>query len=110
MSVYAATKSYVLSMSRALNREMRERGVRVMAVGPGWVRTEFFDRAVVNEGVIVYYNRFYTPEQVVHRAFRDMRKGKDVSVCGIASRTLMRLAKLLPHKVVMWVWCKQQKK
>lgn len=110
ISVYAATKAYVVSFSRALNRELKNRGIRVIAVCPGWVRTEFFDRAVVDESVIVYYNNFVTAEQVVARAIRDMKRGKDVSVCGTSTKFQLFLAKMLPHKLVMQIWCKQQKK
>ena len=110
IAVYAATKAYVVSFSRALNRELRGRDIRVIAVCPGWVRTEFFDRAVIDESVIVYYNNFVTAEQVVSRAIRDMKRGKDVSVCGASTKFQLFLAKMLPHKLVIWIWCKQQKK
>lgn len=110
ISVYAATKSYVLSFSRSLNKELKQRGIHVLAVCPGWVRTEFFDRAVDNEGVIVYYNKFVTAEQVVRRALADMKKGKDVSICSFSIRAQALLVKLLPHRLVMSIWCKQQKK
>ena len=43
INVYAATKAFVLHFSRALNKELEPRGIRVLAVCPGWVRTEFFD-------------------------------------------------------------------
>ncbi|MBE6677531.1 MAG: SDR family NAD(P)-dependent oxidoreductase [Ruminococcaceae bacterium] len=109
IGVYGAGKAYVLSFSRALNRELKRKGIRVMAVCPGWVKTEFFDRAV-RDDTISYYNRFYTAEQVVKRALRDMKKGKDVSICGIAVRMQVRATKLLPHKLVMAIWCKQQRK
>ena len=109
IGVYGAGKAYVLSFSRALNRELKGKGIRVMAVCPGWVKTEFFDRAV-RDDTISYYNRFYTAEQVVKRALRDMKKGKDVSICGIAVRMQVRATKLLPHKLVMAIWCRQQKK
>ena len=46
INVYGASKAYVLSFSRALGVELRPRGVRVMAVCPGWITTEFFDHAV----------------------------------------------------------------
>ena len=110
ISVYAATKSYVLSFSRAIGKELEKRKISTIAVCPGWVRTEFFDRAVENEGVIVYYNNFVTPEQVVSRSYRDIARGKDVSVCGASTRFQVFIAKLLPHKLVMKIWCKQQKK
>ncbi len=110
ISVYAATKAYVVSFSRALNKELESKGIRVIAVCPGWVRTEFFDRAVVNDGVIVYYNNFVTSDQVVRRAIRDMERGRDVSVCGASTRIQLLLAKILPHRLVMRIWCKQQNK
>jgi short-subunit dehydrogenase len=90
--------------------ELKNRGIKFMAVCPGWVKTEFFDRAVVDTSVITYYNQFFTPEQVVTRAFKDMKKGKDVSVCGFKIRAQVLLTKLLPHKLVMKIWLKQQGK
>ena len=109
IGVYGASKAFVLSYSRALNRELRPRGIRVMAVCPGWVRTDFFDRAVSDE-TIVYYDRWYTPEQVVSRALRDMGRGRDVSICGLPVRAQVLLVKLLPHRLVMRIWCRQQGK
>ena len=80
-----------------------------MAVCPGWVKTDFFDRAVVDD-TITYYNKYFTAEEVVTRALRDMKRGKDVSVCGASIRAQVTLTKLLPHGIVMEIWCKQQKK
>ena len=110
IAVYGASKSYVLSFTRAVNKELRHTGIKMMAVCPGWVKTEFFDTAVVKSDVITYYNRFYTAEQVVTRAIRDMKKGKDVSVCGFPVRAQVLLTKLLPHRLVMKIWLKQQNK
>lgn len=111
INVYGATKAFVLSFSRALNVELKKqgRGIHVMAVCPGWVRTEFFEHAVLDD-TITYYNRFFNPQEVIERALRDMKKGKDVSVCGFSIRAQVLLTKLLPHGVVMEIWCHQQKK
>ena len=110
IGVYGATKAYVLSFTRALGAELRHTGIKMMAVCPGWVKTEFFDRAVTDESVITYYNQFFTAEQVVTRARKDMKKGKDVSVCGFMIRAQVLLTKLLPHRLVMKIWLKQQGK
>ncbi len=111
INVYGASKAFVLSFSRALNKELQKqkRGIRVMAVCPGWVKTDFFDRAVVDD-TITYYNRYYTAEEVVAKAMKDMKKGKDVSVCGFPVRTQVWATKHLPHGIVMEIWCRQQKK
>ncbi len=110
INVYGATKAFVLSFSRALNVELKKRKIKVMAVCPGWVKTEFFDTAVTDDSVITYYNKMWTPEQVITRALKDMKRGKDVSVVGFSIRMQVLATKLLPHKLVMKIWCKQQKK
>lgn len=108
IGVYAATKSYVLSFTRALNMELKGR-IKAMAVCPFWVRTEFFDRAV-RDDTVTYYSRYLTAEQVVTAALRDMKRGKDVSVCGFMNKAQALVCKLLPHRLVMAIWCRQQKK
>lgn len=109
IGVYGATKAFVLSFSRALNVELKSREIKVLAVCPGWVRSEFFNRAVKDD-TISYYNDWFTPEEVITRALRDMKRGKDVSVPGLNIRLQVLATKLLPHRLVMKIWCKQQKK
>ena len=109
INVYGATKAFVLSFSRALNVEWKKRGIAVMAVCPGWVKTEFFDHAVTDD-TITYYNKFFTAEEVVACALKDMKRRRDVSVCGASIRAQVFFTKLLPHRLVMKIWCRQQKK
>ena len=109
INVYGASKAYVLSFSRALGREVEKRGIRVMAVCPGWITTEFFEHAV-HDDTIRYYNRFYPPEQVIAKALKDMKKGKAVSVLGFPERLQVQLVKHLPTSFIMNTWCKQQGK
>ena len=109
INVYGATKAFVLGFSRALNAELKPRGIRVMAVCPGWVKTEFFDHAVTDDTSITYYNRFYEAKDVIRRALQDMARGRDVSILGFPIRVQVFFTKLLPHRLVMWIWLKQQK-
>ncbi len=109
ITTYAATKSFVLSFSRGLGRELKNRKIRTLAVCPGWTRTEFFDRAADYGDVIIYYNKFVTAEQVVDCAFKDMKKGREISLCGFNTKWQVLAAKLMPHKWVMNIWCKQQR-
>lgn len=108
IGVYGASKAFVLSFSRALNVELKPRGIRSMAVCPGWVATEFFDHAVSDDSV-TYFNKIYTPDVVVRTALKDMAKGKDVSIHGLPVKAQVLAVKLLPHKLVMKIWMKQQK-
>ena len=109
MCVYAASKAFVLSFTRAINVELEPRGIRAMAVCPGWIKTEFFDRAV-RDDTVSYFNRYYSARQVIEQALIDMDKGKDVSVLGGPEKRQVWLVKHLPHRLVMRTWCRQQGK
>ncbi len=106
-AVYGASKSYVLSLSRALWRELRPKGIHVMCVCPGWIRTEFQQHAQHDE-YIRYVDRWYGPEEVAAQAMKDLAKKKVVSILGHPVRRQVRLVKFLPVKLVMDIWCRQQ--
>ena len=106
-AVYGASKSYVLSLSRAIGRELRPRGVHVMCVCPGWIKTEFQQHASHDE-YIRYVDRWYGPEEVAEQAMRDLKKKKTVSILGAPVRRQVKLVKHLPVDLVMDIWCRQQ--
>jgi uncharacterized protein len=110
IATYAASKAFVLSFSLALGVELKKRGIHVLCVCPGWIKTEFFNRAVKDNTTIVYYDRFYESKDVVKRAMKDLKKHKTVSILGLPVRMQVRLVKFLPKSFVMSTWCKQQKK
>ena len=106
-AVYGASKSYVLSLSRAIGRELRPRGVHVMCVCPGWIKTEFQQHAKHDE-YIRYVDRWYGPEEVAAQAMKDLEKKKTVSILGAPVRRQVALVKHLPVDMVMDIWCRQQ--
>lgn len=112
IATYAASKAFVLSYGRALNRELQTaRGARVLCVCPFWTKTAFFDRAISDNAntVVKKYAVMYEPSQIVTRAWKDVKKSKrDISICGAYSKGQALLVKLLPHKLVMSIWMKQQ--
>ena len=112
ITTYGATKAFVLSYTRAMNRELKGTGIRMMAMNPGWVKTEFFNHALqTNSGEVQYYNQLWEAKDVVATGLHDLYKTKkDYSVHGFAVRMQVRAVKLLPHKIVMNTWCNQQKK
>ena len=112
ITTYGATKAFVLSYSRAMNRELKKKGIRVMAMNPGWVKTEFFSHAFQTNGSEVqYFNRLYDADEVVSTGLKDLyRTKKDYSIHGFPVRMQVRLTKLLPHSLIMTIWQNQQKK
>ena len=111
ITTYGATKSFVLSYSRAINRELKHQGVRVMAMNPGWVKTEFFNHAFqTNQSEVQYFDRLYEAKDVVRTGLKDLyRTKKDYSVHGLPVKIQVLLVKLVPHRFVMDIWQNQQK-
>ena len=112
ITTYGATKAFVLSYCRAMNAELKSKGIRMMAINPGWVKTEFFNHAFqTNGGEVQYFDRLYEAKDVVATGLKDLyHTKKDYSVHGFPVRMQVRLVKLLPHSIVMSVWLNQQKK
>lgn len=109
-NVYAATKAFVHSYARALNMELRPRKINVCAVCPFWTKSKFFDRAGQTEKhVVIKFAAMYEPRDVVNKAYKDIMRGKDISICGFIARSQVRLVRLIPTKIVMNTWIKQQK-
>lgn len=103
-AIYAATKSFVLSYSRALNAELKPRDISVTAVCPGPVRTEFFDIAETTGHVPLYKKlTMADPKKVVRLALRDSMMGKSVSVYGPLMKAFSLLCKIVPHDILLKV-------
>ncbi|MEZ5117586.1 MAG: SDR family oxidoreductase [Candidatus Nanopelagicales bacterium] len=96
---YSAAKSYVLVFSEGLNHELAGTGVHVTAVCPGFVHTEFHQRAEMNMSSVPEW-LWLTPDQVVEQALRDARKGRPVSVPGGQYKALSTLARYAPRPLV----------
>lgn len=111
-NVYASTKAFVSAYSRALSVELKDRKISVTSVSPGWVETEFFTHAEKSSAKHApkYYKPMYSAKQVVEKAYKDSKKGKMESVCGLFVKTHKILGKLLPYKVADFVWKTELKK
>lgn len=101
-AVYAASKAYVYSFSRALNRELRSEKIYVTAVCPGPVDTPFFNIAE-KDGKILTIKKMAMAkaDKVVERAIRDSFYKKESSVYGAMIRFCEIFSKIVPHKIVL---------
>lgn len=101
-ALYAATKAYVLSLSRALRQELKGRQIHVTAVCPGPVKTSFFERSQKYGKTPDYKRKFMAdPRDVVSVALIDSDKNREISVFGLGMRALRVGAKLIPHKLIL---------
>lgn len=106
--MYASTKVFVVHFSRALHVELKKCGIPVTTVCPGYVRTEFFEVAkdTKNPNTCRNFKPLYETEDVVEKALKDSKKGRDMSVLGLHVKFLRLMSKLLPHRLVMNLWLK----
>lgn len=98
-AVYSATKSYVISFSRAIRQELKKKKISVTAVCPGPVDTPFFSEL---ENVKEYKKKYaVSPETVAKKAMKASKKGKALCVPTFSMKTLHLASKILPTSIIM---------
>lgn len=99
MAVYYASKAFVLSFSEALHQELSDRGVRVTALCPGPVPTEFQARAGLGDRMP---NVLSLPaERVARIGYDGFMRGKRVVVAGTGNRIAISLLRFMPHALLL---------
>jgi hypothetical protein len=102
MAVYYASKAYVLSFSEALHAELSGRGVKVTALCPGPVATEFQSRAGFQAGGLGEYGFLALPApRVAEIGYRGLMSGKRVVVAGIGNKLAVFLLRLMPKALLL---------
>ena len=99
VATYAAGKAFVRHLTEALHEELAGTGIRVMALCPGFTRTDIFAGAG-SEPRMVPGMLWMTPDQVARRALDDLDSGAVVSVPGIAYKLLAVSSPRLPAALV----------
>lgn len=97
-STYGAGKAWVTMFSRSLHATYAGRGVRVLAVCPGFTRTEFHDRLGGRPSMPEFM--WLSADQVVDTAMADLQAGREVSVAGRHYQALRVLSRYTPDPVV----------
>ena len=110
-SVYAATKAFVLSFSRALREELKSRRIYVTAVCPGPVSTEFFEVAE-QYGSVLGIKKYVMaqPERVARAALAASCKSRPMSVYGPAMNAFWLMTRLMPQDPVLHLTYRMKKK
>ena len=105
LNIYAATKSFLERFSRGLRWELFPRGIKVTAVCPDWVKTEFIAVAIdtQNNQTIKHFPFAVKPKNIVSCALRDSYLGLPVSTYSVAFFHRI-FAKFIPHEITTAFW------
>ncbi len=103
LAVYSSTKAYLFSLSKALRAELKPRGIRVLAVCPGPMDTEFLPVAGIAPGASHTFDTLprVNPAMAAEKSLKASAKGKAVYTPRLFYKFYRAVAKILPHGVVM---------
>jgi uncharacterized protein len=99
MGGYSAIKSWVTSYTEGLANELHGTGVKVVALCPGWVRTEFHERANINISSIPPF-LWLDADRLVADCLDDVAGGKVISIPSKRYKVLMTICEHLPHRAM----------
>ncbi|MDE0778788.1 MAG: SDR family oxidoreductase [Nocardioides sp.] len=94
---YAATKAWVNSFTEWAANEYRAQGVTVMALCPGFTKTEFHERMDVTRGTGFLW---LDVDFLVEKALSDFDKGRIYSIPGAQYKTIVGLTRLVPNRAL----------
>ncbi|MFH8527141.1 SDR family NAD(P)-dependent oxidoreductase [Streptomyces tendae] len=93
---YGASKAWVVQFTQGVAKDLAGSGVRLMALAPGFVRTEFHERAGMGTDNIPNW-MWLDADNVVAAGLADLSRGKSLSIPDPRYKTLMGAAKLVPR-------------
>jgi short-subunit dehydrogenase len=99
-ATYSASKAYVVAMSESLAVRYAPRGVKVMALCPGYVRSEMHDPAEVPASGLQARLLWLDAEKLVDIALRDLHRGRVICMPGLPYKASVAVTKLLPRRAV----------
>jgi uncharacterized protein len=103
MAVYYATKSYVLSFSKALARELAGTSVRVTALCPGTLRTSFEESSGADSSWLYRILPAQTAEFAARAGYQGMKRGRAIVIPGLITKLLALAGELPPRRLALEV-------
>jgi uncharacterized protein len=110
MSVYFASKAFVLSFSEAVNNEVCDKGITITALCPGATHSGFQAAAAMQDSKIFEGNNFPTSREVAEFGYKAMMKGKTVAIHGLKNRIMANSVRFAPRSLVVKTARKMQAK
>ncbi len=101
MSVYFASKAFVLSFSEAINNEVREHGITVTALCPGATLSGFQAAASMRDSKLFEGKNFPGSREVAEFGYTEMMKGTAVAIHGLKNTILANSVRFAPRSLIV---------
>ncbi|PTY38517.1 hypothetical protein BGP77_12485 [Saccharospirillum sp. MSK14-1] len=105
-ALYGPTKAFIRSFSETLALGYGRQGLSVQALSPGFTVTDFHEKLGIapekfyrSTGIL----RAWSPERVVRKSWRDVQRGRIVSIPGWNYRLIVMLLRHIPMRLMHWV-------
>jgi short-subunit dehydrogenase len=113
MSVYYATKAYVLSFTEAISNELEGTGVSVCALCPGPTESGFLDAAALQESKLFKGKKLATSKEVAQFGYNSLENNKVVAIHGLINKIMATAIRFTPRglvrKMVRYIQSKEKK-
>jgi short-subunit dehydrogenase len=98
MAVYFATKSFVLSLSEAVGRELKNDNISITTLCPGPTKTNFGDESKMNASDLVKNVKIANAKEVAQLGYKSMMKGKTTVIHGSVNKLAPFAIRFIPRK------------
>lgn len=97
MSIYYATKAFVLSFTEALAEELRGTGITVSALCPGPTETGFREAAGMKKSMLLSKSLTMDALSVAQAGYEGLKRGKRIVVPGFKNRLIIQMLRVMPR-------------
>ena len=109
-SIYSASKSFLINFSETLHLELKNKGLKVQALCPGFVRTTFFQKSL-KANVLPHRKMLFwmKPDAVVKKSIMDLKNKKNKVICipGFPNRFIFFICSLIPKRLYYFLFRKK---
>jgi hypothetical protein len=102
-SIYGSTKAFLNVFSESIHTELKDKGIKIQALCPGFTSTDFHKQMGIDEKIKNDVKHWMSPEDVVDGSLKALDKNKIIYIAGLRNRLLCVVPVILPKKFYYWI-------
>jgi len=102
-SIHGSTKAFLNVFSESIHTELKDKGIKIQALCPGFTSTDFHKQMGIDEKIKKYVKHWMSPENVVDGSLTALDKNKIIYISEFRNRLLCIVPLILPKKLYYWI-------